>query len=37
MKNGLSLVQIIVLALKEPVSTAADDKFSDVFPSFRKK
>ena len=26
-----------VLTLKAPITTAADDKFCDVFPNFRKK
>ena len=25
------------LTLKAPITTAADDKFSDIFPNFRKK
>ena len=28
---------IIQLALKAPITTAADDKLCDIFPNFRKK
>ena len=28
--------EVIYLALKAPIRTAADDKFCDIFPNFRK-
>ena len=35
--NGLNISIAAALTLKAPITTAADDKFCDIFPCFRKK
>ena len=30
-------IEMLELTLKAPITTAADDKFCDIFPSFRQK
>ena len=36
MMQVLSLMRVL-LTLKAPITTAADDKFCDIFPNFPKK
>ena len=35
--NDLNISIAAALTLKAPITTAADDKFRDIFPCFRKK
>ena len=35
--RDLAALTLNVLTLKAPVTTAADDKFCNIFPNFRKK
>ena len=36
MRNILSFLMVCMLTLKAPITTAADDKFCDIFPYFKE-